>query len=289
MDFLKIISKAMILCTLILMPVMVKAGPPQPITDIEVVEEKVRSLRNAGVPAEDIAVILDFHGVVTPERKQEEKMTLNPAAVKFIKYLLVEKIQFVVGTAWIKFHQIEAEVEKLGLSDLLDLDSKQNAKEVFYLLGKDSTSNIQGYVNGRVTALKYTESKGWYRQKAFSLEAKFGPQKYKHVLFVDDDLGNHGQFEIDFMKTAVAESKPELLQFHLMPAPKATVKYIPKTYVPNISDAEDSDSFDLLQSARSIHSSGEEDLRGLRRDQSDGESLKSVSLANSTDSLKDSR
>ena len=71
MVFTRINSILVILCVFSIMPVVLKADPPVPISCIDSVELKVRNLRKARVPAKDIGIVLDFHGVFTNQVKEQ--------------------------------------------------------------------------------------------------------------------------------------------------------------------------------------------------------------------------
>lgn len=47
------------------------------IDSIDIIEEEVRSLRNAGVRADEICVVLDFHGVITKQKTHQLPLTLK--------------------------------------------------------------------------------------------------------------------------------------------------------------------------------------------------------------------
>src|SRR5436189_2930859 len=90
-----------------------------PIESIDAVTERVRLLRARGVQAEDIGIIIDFHGVITNEETHGANLTLKDNIKTFLQFLNDEQSPFVIATAWDDFNAVIKEgVVELGLAEV---------------------------------------------------------------------------------------------------------------------------------------------------------------------------
>lgn len=197
---------------------------PIPIDSIEEVGKKIKSLRkDGGVKADKICVVFDFHGVIVEQEEHKPPFSLKGNIKNILQYLKDENIPTVVATAWDNFNAVIQEgIEPLGLKDFFDVDPNYTATLKSFTLGLNSM-NLEGYINGRVVALKYKRKREaleedlYFRQKAFAVEVCYQNNPLKYIIFVDDLEKNLKIFQEDSNELSHT-GKPdfeEVILYHL--------------------------------------------------------------------------
>jgi hypothetical protein len=191
---------------------------PIPIESLDKLEEHVRALRASGIRADEIGIILDFHGVITNETHHASILTLKGNIKRVLNYFLEERIAVALATAWLNFTEFIEGVRNLELSDHFEIDGDLEVHPKDYFVGEESSLVVKGYKNGRAVALKYAHDKGrdpFFRQKVHALEVTHPGQVFKYVIATDDDQRNLRTIENDFPSTAHATQDCKLILFHL--------------------------------------------------------------------------
>jgi hypothetical protein len=201
------------------------------ITSIDSFEDAkniIINLRSQGVDPEDIAVLLDFHGVLCHEGEHSPPLTPKKGAHNFLSFLKKEVgIPFVCATAWNDLNQVIKEgIVHLGLSKYFEVDPEYEALLDTVYLGKRRTVTLESYQNGRVAALKEVRDEffegrdPWFRQKIFALEKIYPNRRFKYIIAIDDGKGNLEIMEKDFPKTTHGNDRSfkELILLHLRPS-----------------------------------------------------------------------
>ena len=213
------------------------------IKSIDEAEDRIRSLRAQGVKAEDIGVIVDFHGVVVNEEVHQEILSLKGNSLKTLGYLKSQKIPFVIATAWDDFNAVIQGIESLGLSKLLSVNPQQINQLEDYAFGKNKSVPLKGYQNGRVIALKRAtdfdisdnEKKDpYFRQKIFALETLDPLTIFRYLFVIEDSEGNLNLVKKDFLET-IYNGHSELILLHLqdpIPVNDSPIGYTPIDYTP---------------------------------------------------------
>jgi len=194
------------------------------IRSIDEVEKRIRVLQGQGVKAEDIGVIIDFHGVVVNEECHQKTLSLKENSMKTLTYLWGENVPFVIATAWDDFNAVIQEgVEGLGLAKFLSVDPSQEAQLKDYALGANKSVPLKGYTNGKVIALKNAadfdisenENKDpYFRQKIFALEPSYPDKIFQYLFVVDDSSGNLNVIKKDYPRT-IYYNHSNLILLHL--------------------------------------------------------------------------
>jgi len=222
MLFLRKVQNLLIIIMLLFFPYSLQADPPIPISNFDVVIRKVRMLREAGVKAEDICVVSDFHGVVVNQKFQEDFMTLKGEIKDHLQYLKGEKVAFVIATAWNKFDQVrKSSVIRYHLNDLLQIDQDATTELQKFKLGKDGEIHLKGYINGKLISLKYDKEDledSFFRQKAYGPKIMYEKQTFKYIFYIDDDEGNLAIINKDLEHTNHSKDTQVTL-FHLRELP----------------------------------------------------------------------
>jgi hypothetical protein len=187
---------------------------PTPISSIEDFWNVIKAKREAGIEAKDICVVLDFHGFLTNQHFQEDFMTFRPKAKECIEYLKHENISFVIATGWNKFDEVIKSPVLKPIKETLGINTEQKTPLREFMLGNGKENKVEGYVNGCFVALRYhrsmakvlleqniTINETFFFQKAFAPEVVFGERQFTHMLFGDDNPGNHKIFEKDLPRT----------------------------------------------------------------------------------------
>lgn len=193
--------------------------------------ESVRSIKyrvhrlhhKKGVPFENIAVVWDFHGVLTKQEKPEAVMTLNPDVIHVLQYLHERNVSQLVATAWSAPSNVKHDLFHLELGQYFDIENKKN--DSVYLkklhLGKNHHIALEGYKNGRLIALRKQKSFGvYFPNKAFGIEWCYPQNEFKHILFIDDNIDNLNIFKSDFKETSPYKKKAKLRLYHLKSLPQ---------------------------------------------------------------------
>lgn len=201
-----------------------------------------------------VAVIWDFHGVVVEEESQppapQEKLTeeearkplltLRKGSVETFEILKSKGIPFVIATAWNEFKPVLDEVIKLGLAELLDIDTSLISQKDWsvledFSLGQDKEGKplqFKGHRIGRLVSLKYAthfEDKDYetknrhYCQKIYALEAGCSEEEKRnlanlsHIFVVDDSELNLTIAEEDFPSSIHSKYETILHLLHFQP------------------------------------------------------------------------
>lgn len=166
------------------------------IESIDEVVTHVRTLRETGVKAEDIGIILDCHGVITRETQHAPVHTLKDNILEALNHFKEEGISVVIATAWDNFDGVvqNAIIELgLGLGHFFDVIPHQKSELEDFSVGYEGAVKLRGYKNGRVVALKSVtnfDTIRYFRMKAFALEIAYPGKIFSHICGVDDDIGN---------------------------------------------------------------------------------------------------
>ncbi len=189
------------------------------IESIDEVVTHVRSLRETGVKAEDIGIILDCHGVVTRETQHATPHTLKDNILEALNYFKEEGISVVIATAWNNLDDVvQNAIVELGLGHFFDVIPHQKSELEDFSVGYEGATKLRGYKNGRVVALKsaaHFDSIRYFRKKAFALEIVYPGRVFSHICGVDDDSYNLGIIEKDFPFTRHSSEGCSLTLFHL--------------------------------------------------------------------------
>jgi len=210
----------------------------QKIESFEEAQNIIKNLRSQGVQSEDIAVILDFHGVMCEEEAHLPPLRPKQGAREFLSYLKEEEgIPFVCATAWDDFNQVVEEgIVALELSELFEVNPAQETLLETVFLGKKQSVSLKSYHNGKFAALKEikdeldpSQKEPWFRQKIFALEKIYPQKKFKYILAIDDGKNNLDIMQNDFPKTIYSKDKhfKELILLYLQkprPAPQPASK-----------------------------------------------------------------
>ncbi|MDZ4322527.1 MAG: hypothetical protein U1A05_00335 [Alphaproteobacteria bacterium] len=192
---------------------------PIPIESIDKVVTHIRSLRETGIKAEDIGIILDCHGVVTRETQHATPHTLKDNILGALNYFKEEGISVVIATAWDNLDDvIQNAIVELGLGDFFDVVPYQKSELEDFSAGCEGATKLRGYKNGRVVALKSVtnfDSIRYFRKKAFALEIVYPGRGFSHICGVDDDNYNLNMIEKDFPSTRHSSEGCSLTLFHL--------------------------------------------------------------------------
>ncbi|MBX9786513.1 MAG: HAD family hydrolase [Alphaproteobacteria bacterium] len=190
-----------------------------PIESIDEVVTHVRTLRETGVKAEDIGVILDCHGVVTKETQHATPHTLKDNILEALNYFKEEGISVVIATAWDNLDDVvQNAIVELGLGHFFDVTSHQKSELEDFSAGCEGAVKLRGYKNGRVVALKSVtnfDTIRYFRMKAFALEIAYPGRVFSHICGVDDDICNLSIIEKTFSHTRHSSEGCSLTLFHL--------------------------------------------------------------------------
>jgi hypothetical protein len=246
MFFLRRVIKFTLISFIFLSPISLSA----PLTSIDTFEglkgyiSQRIALKNNKTPLQDasIALVLDFHGVIVKEKVHPNRpvgeeearaplVNLEEGAREFLEFLKTYQIPFVVATAWRPFDQVLDEVKKLGLVDLLDIQTS-NITSAVWTLGRNQ--KIKFYHAGKLIALRYTDDwlntsgDPFYRQKIYGVEAYFSMGKsqeektefFSNLSFigvVDDSVDNLDIARNDFNWSIHPQHGTQLVLFHFKP------------------------------------------------------------------------
>lgn len=192
-----------------------------PIESIDEVVTHVRSLRETGIKAEDIGIILDCHGVVTREPQHATLHTLKDNILEALNYFKDEGISVVIATAWDSLDDVvQNAIVGLGLGHFFDVTPDQKSELEDFSVGCEGAVKLRGYKNGRVVALKSVtnfDTIRYFRMKAFALEIAYPGRVFSHICGVDDDIRNLSIIEKTFSHTRHSSEGCSLTLFYLKP------------------------------------------------------------------------
>ncbi|MBY0273239.1 MAG: hypothetical protein K2X02_07565 [Alphaproteobacteria bacterium] len=192
---------------------------PIPIESIDDVVTHVRILRETGIKAEDIGIILDCHGVVTRETQHATPHTLKDNILGALDYFKKEGISVVIATAWDSLDDVvQNAIVELGLGHFFDVIPYQKSELEDFSVGCEGAIKLRGYKNGRVVALKsvtHFDRIRYFRRKVFALEIVYPGKVFSHIYGIDDDSYNLGIIEKDFPSTRHSSEGCSLTLFHL--------------------------------------------------------------------------
>jgi len=206
-------------------PSLVFATPPETITSLITIKDKVNSLLEQGAESEDIVVVWDCHGVITAQGmpKKGVKMTLSPDVLDVLEYLNIEKIPQIIATAWHDPYEVQKDLERLQVASYFEAEKVKKKSLKNIALGKNRAMALQGYKIGRLIALRKYEyfPEPFFYKKAFGAEWCFPENNFKHIIFVDDNERNLRAFEEDFKETIYYNDKKDMKKltlYHFFPA-----------------------------------------------------------------------
>ena len=196
------------------------------------VEEHVEKLLGNGFTAEQILLVLDVDGTLTnysdpDDHKNDKPFGARGNATNFVTGMVNSGVQVVVSSAWDKFEDTLGRLEKIGLSEALNV----NRNDI-------KCNNDELELNNKIFKLNYCKvgfvasvmdvdfNSIFYRQKAFAFKYVYPEMdmtQIKHVVFADDSGGNIKIFKediersqlfpmahIDTFLLSLAEGQPDL-------------------------------------------------------------------------------
>lgn len=190
-------------------------------------EDIKRLVDKENIPPKNLCVILDFHGVWVNQQSHKLPLTLKEGIIEILDYLQEKKVPYLVATAWDNFNEVIRDgSDVIDLQKYCNVTPNQVAESKKYFLGPYKKTELEGYRNGNVVALRYPlteeetqkeqakEEHFYYEQKAFGPELVFPQNKITHLFFVDDSQYNFEVFRQDLPNTSGAPFE-NLYLYHL--------------------------------------------------------------------------
>ncbi|MBW8310063.1 MAG: hypothetical protein K0M45_10610 [Candidatus Paracaedibacteraceae bacterium] len=178
---------------------------------------QIYNFLQSGRAPEEISVVLDVDGTLTNQAdptsiKPEDIVVERGAAVKFVQWLIRQKINVVFASAWHKiiegdplagFRETLGRLEKLGFKDLLAEGATVRGEEwEEKSLSVMASGHAVSVKDRAATAVPGSFRKDiYYRQKAYALWCfdKNIADKTKAIFFADDSRGNTERFKSDIL------------------------------------------------------------------------------------------
>ena len=188
--------------------------------DIPTVSEMIAPIYNclqSGIAPEEISVILDVDGTLTNQSdptylKAEDTILERGAAIKFVRWLIRQKINIVFASAWHKiveedplagFKETLGRLEKLGFKNLLtEKATIRNEEWEEKRLSVMAAGHAVSVKDIQMTFVAGSLRKDiYYRQKAYALYYydQEVAAKTKTIFFADDSRGNTQRFKLDIL------------------------------------------------------------------------------------------